>query len=269
MSVNSYLTTLSNQAIIRDAEKRSIQKSIGTLSARLNAYFGDHIKTHFIFGSYSRGTILPRIMDGKSDIDYMVVFNDAGYKPQTYLDRLRKFVEFYYSRSEIAQSNPTIALSLNHIRFELVPAVDDWWHGLRIPAKASAYSDWLETDPTDFNDSLVASNKNNDNKIKPLVRLIKYWNAQNDYVYESYELEQMVVGRGYWDVGGLLTPGRLKDYFYKFMGSLSYGWDTAQWRINRIDRAQSIIAEAERWEIAGYDVTAEQTIQRVLPPANT
>jgi hypothetical protein len=65
-------------------------------------------------------------MDEKSDIDYMVVFSDRDYQPQTYLDRLRRFTEYYYQKSEIKQSHPTIQLELNHIRFELVPAVKDW-----------------------------------------------------------------------------------------------------------------------------------------------
>jgi len=56
----------------------------------------------------------------------MVIFNiyDGQGKPQTYLDRLRELAEVKYSTSEISQSNPTIVLALNHIKFELVPAVN-------------------------------------------------------------------------------------------------------------------------------------------------
>ena len=90
-------------------------------------------------------------MDANSDVDYMFVFKNDWSKPQTFLNRIRRFVEQCYSTSEIAQSNPTIVLNLNHIRFELVPAVQGLFGNLQIPAKASDYNEWLGTDPTGFN----------------------------------------------------------------------------------------------------------------------
>ena len=132
-------------------------------------------------------------MDANSDVDYMIVIADSSFRPHTYLDRLRRFVECYYSRSEISQSNPTIVLSLNHFRFELVPAIDDWISGLQIPAKASDFQNWVETDPTGFNQELTKANKSHDYLIKPLIRVVKYWNSKNGYPFDSYLLEQDIV----------------------------------------------------------------------------
>jgi len=165
MTVNSYLTHLTNQAIVRDQEKLSIQRSIATLETHLKAHFGTQLKSSFIFGSCSRGTILPRTMDAQSDVDYMVIFADSDLQPQTYLDRLRRFAERYYGRSEIAQSHPTVALELNHIRFELVPAIQNWWGSIQIPAKTSGYQSWQDTDPKGFNDQLTTANQANGNLI--------------------------------------------------------------------------------------------------------
>ena len=140
MSVNSYLTTLASDLVLSSSEKASISTSISTLSSRLNSYFGSNITNHFQFGSNTRGTILPRKADTDSDIDYMVVFDstDGQKKPQTYLDRLRRFAEEKYSTSEIAQSNPTIVLSLNHIKFELVPAIYNYSYQIPSPASSCA-----------------------------------------------------------------------------------------------------------------------------------
>lgn len=267
MSVNGYLTRLANNAIIRDAEKKRIQTSISTLQYRLSAYFEDEIDEDLLFGSYSRGTILPRSMDACSDVDYMVIFNDSGVKPQTYLDRLRRFVNLYYNKSEIAQSHPTIALSLNHIRFELVPAIDHWFNGLRIPAKISDYSDWMDTDPTGFNSDLVSKNQSHQNLIKPLVRLVKYWNAQNGYVFESYELEKSIVGQGYW--GSVFSTYQLKNYFYDFIESMDLGWSAAQWRKDKVQRAQKLVDDAQSHERQGDVGTAELRIKTLLPPVNS
>lgn len=264
MTVNSHLTALSNFAIVRDRERDSIQRSLATLQDRLNRHFGTNISDQFVFGSYSRNTILPRSMNANSDVDYMIVFTDSSARPQTYLNRLRRFVEAYYSRSEIFQSNPTIVLSLNHIKFELVPAINDWFSGLKIPAKTSAYEDWISTDPTGFNQQLTSANQAHANLIKPLIRIMKYWNARNRYPFDSYELEQDIV---HHDFGffGLFMRKQLKDYFYDYAGQVDVGLFAPQWKKDAVARFKRIVAESQRLERDGYPATAEKQIKQLLP----
>lgn len=265
MTVNSYLQVLSSSAVIRDQEKASIQRSIGTLQQRLDQHFGGNIKDRFIFGSYTRGTILPRSMDRHSDIDYMVVFQEASSRPQTYLDRLRRFVSIYYSRSEISQSSPTIVLSLNHIKFELVPAIESWWSGLRIPAKRSELDDWVQTDPNDFNETLTSANKSNNNLIKPMIRLVKYWNSRNGYPFQSFTIERYLAERSYFWVGGIWEPGQLKDYFFDAIGSLDYSGGDPKYKIDAIEHAHELSEQAKRLISRGLDGQAESVIKRLLP----
>lgn len=120
MSVQTHLSSRASSAILSDSEKTSIDTSISTLQSRLKSYFGSDLTTHFRFGSSTRGTILPRSMDAHSDIDYMIVFADENSKPQTYVSRLKRFAENDYASSDIAQAHPTVALKLNHIKFDLV-----------------------------------------------------------------------------------------------------------------------------------------------------
>jgi hypothetical protein len=203
-------------------------------------------------------------MDANSDVDYMIVFSDSSSKPQTYLDRLRKFVDTYYSRSEITQSNPTIVLSLNHIKFELVPAINGLLLGTKIPAKASAFLDWVSTDPSDFNQELTSSNQSHRNLIKPLVRIVKYWNAHNNYPFESYQLEQGIVNKSFIFRG--LLGGQLKDYFYDVIGWMDEDYFESQWKQNVIERAQRSASEAKSLEQKGHNIEAEIVIKRLLPP---
>jgi predicted nucleotidyltransferase len=265
MTINSYLTSLANRAILRDDEKTGVRRSIATLESRLKAHFGTGLKSSFIFGSYSRGTILPRFMDRRSDIDYMTIFSDSSLQPQTYLDRLRRFAERYYGRSEIAQSHPTVALELNHIGFELVPAIEHWWNGLQIPAKASSYVSWQDTDPKGFNERLIGANRANKNLIKPLVRLVKYWNATARYPFESYALEQHVAGQGY-SFFGLLSPWQLGDYFVQAVESLDAGWAAPQWKQESLSRLKQLTSLAQSQDRSGNPGQAEELIKRLLPP---
>ena len=277
--VNSYLTKIAYGAIIRNTEKRKIRRSISTIQSRLDNYFPSELANHFLFGSYTRETMLPRKMDSRSDIDYMVVFKDSQYQPQTYLDRLSRFVNHYYSRSEIFQSNPTIILELNHIRFELVPAITrDWpFDELLIPAKASNFNNWINTDPHDFNQTLIRANRANHNMIKPTVRLVKYWNAQNNYIFESYELEKTFAEEFFWEAAGgplgwgypdsgSTSPWQLKDYFFYAMGSLQKKRDMPNGKRNAICQAHEIVQKLIDYQEKDMEELAMGEVQKLIPP---
>jgi hypothetical protein len=238
MTVLSYLTRRAASAILSDTEQNSIRVSIATLGSRLISMYGVKISEHFRFGSSTRSTILPRALDEHSDIDYMVVFSDGGLTPQSYLDRLRRFADAYYQSSSIKQSSPTIVLELNHIKFDLAPALKHWWDGYSIPDGAGG---WLTTNPNDFNETLSRRNNECGSLIKPTIRLVKMWNAANGYVFESYGLEKWIVGQSYW----MCT--NLRDYVLQVIDMLSPNTGT-QWRDERIRRAKQIVMQTRTYE---------------------
>lgn len=260
MSVNSYLTTLASELVLSPAEESSINTSISTLSARLDRYFGGNIDKHFRFGSSTRGTILPRSADARSDIDYMVIFNtsDGQRKPQTYLDRLRTFAEKQYQRSDVYQSTPTLVLSLNHIRFELVPAIENY--GYYIPSPSSSWLEWIQTDPIGTNAALTDKNVRHGSKIKPLVRLIKYWNATKDRPFASFSIEMDVVSRFF------INCNTLWDYLYDYWSSFSCTYSTPQYIKDYVESAQRRVRKAREYERSGYLALAEAEIKKVVPP---
>ncbi len=195
-------------------------------------------------------------MDESSDIDYMVVFADGGFTPQTYLNRLRKFVDAYYSSSEFKQSSPSITLELNHIKFDLVPAVTSiWGDGYQIP---SGQTTWQGTNPNNFNATLTAKNTANHSLIKPTIRLMKFWNAVSGYVFESYPLEKWVVEQSYW-----LTYTQ-REYLFQTVDKLPVPSD-AQWRREKVERAKRIVAETRELEAGGFPYLAEAEIKKLIP----
>jgi hypothetical protein len=199
-------------------------------------------------------------MDQRSDVDYMIVFQNGGYTPQTYLDKLKRFVERNYQRSSIRQSSPTIQLELNHIRFELVPAVQGYWGALKIPDNSTQNQGWMDTDPNGFNALLIDANKRNSNLIKPLARVVKYWNAVAGYPFESYKLEQRIVDRTFW-----LTTPTLEAYFFNFMNSLEVGIFAPKWKYEKVTRAQSVIERAKLFKGAGNSLQAATAIKQIIP----
>lgn len=256
MSVLSFLTDTASNAMLPSTEQSSITTSIATLQNRIGLHFASGvIKQHFRFGSSTRGTILPRSMDEHSDIDYMVVFSENNATPQTYLNRLKAFVEKYYGSSEIRQSNPTIVLELNHIKFDLVPATTTWLGDLQIPNNSGG---WMTTNPNDFNSTLEAKNKEHKSLIKPTIRLFKYWNATAGFPFQSFEMEKWVCGLSFW----WLTNQR--DYFFTVIDNLSTISSYSQWVNNEITRAKNIVANVRQYEKDDMPVSAENEIKKLF-----
>lgn len=268
MTVNSHLNRLAGFGIVRSQEKLNIQTSINAITTRLKLHFGDEVTGTVVFGSYSRNTILPRFMDDNSDIDLMVTF-DGQLTPQSYLRKLRTFVEKFYNRSEIKQSNPTIVLNLGHIKFELVPAISSIWSGLQIPAKASDYADWMQTDPNDFNEDLSRVNKAHNNLVKPAIRLFKYWNAINQRPFESYLLEKEIVQESDFVVAFWGRKQNLQDYFLSTLLTLELGWLAPGWKKEKLDRAQNLASDIQTRLRRGEENEAKKLTQRLLPEPGT
>lgn len=256
MSVLSFLTNTASSAVLSSNEQSSIATSIKTLQSRMALHFDSGvIAQHFQFGSSTRGTILPRLMDERSDIDYMVVFSDGSATPQTYLNRIKAFVEKRYASSEIYQSSPTIVLELNHIKFELVPATRNWLGELQIPNGAGG---WMTTKPNDFNATLEAKNKEHKSLIKPTIRLFKYWNATAGFPFQSFEMEKWVCSQSFWFLANQ------KDYFLAVIEKLNTSTSYSQWVNNEITRAKNIAANVRQYEKDEMPVTAENEIKKLF-----
>ncbi len=256
MSVITYLQSRASAAVLSGDEEKSINTSIATIKSRLNSHFGTGLSEQFRFGSSTRGTILPRSMDDHSDIDYMVVFSDS-YTPQTYLDRIKRFAEIYYASSDMKQSSPSVVLQLNHIKFDLVPALKQvFFSGYRIPDGSGA---WQDTNPNDFNATLTAKNTNELFMIKPTIRLVKYWNAYNGYIYDSYGLEKLIVGLSFWGVSNL------REYVFTVFDNLTLSYGQPQWRKDKLARAKELVANVRQFERDAMPVSAEVEIKKLIP----
>ena len=196
ISLNNYLTNLSSEYFIShgSTERTKINNSIDALKKNLNSEFGSNIKEVKIFGSFKRDTILPGKIDSNSDVDVMIVFDHERlkYTPETYRNQLKRFAENKYNRSEIVKDFPTVRIDLSHITLDLIPTKAEKYflsESFYIPDKNN---NWMTTDPDGFNEKLTRVNTANNSIVKPIIRLLKAWNCNNGYPYESFKLEQII-----------------------------------------------------------------------------
>lgn len=204
-TINTILTTFAQQYLVlgyNSTEREKINSSLTQLEKVLKDKFQTNIKEFIRFGSWTRNTILPRKYDPKSDIDLMVVFNTVnGTKtPGTYRKNLIDVVSNAYPNSISKKDFPVVKLELNHIMFDIVPAYksESIWDSFTyyIP---DASDGWRGTKPNDINETLSQKNQSYGNNIvRNVIRLCKHWNASNERIFDSYEMEKWIVERFFY-----------------------------------------------------------------------
>ena len=219
-SINYRLQRISSNLFIKhnSTERVYIDGRISILTSNLKSYFGNSISDVKIFGSYKRDTILPRKFDENSDIDILVIFNQAEKEltPETYRNQLKKFALYKYSTSSILKDHPSIILEMNKIKFDLVPCriyQSFFTNTYQIPSRTEK---WMDTYPTDFNTTLTNANTKYNSIVKPLIRLFKRWNAYNNFPFASFDLEQRIANMNFsndnYETGFLYVINQLTTY---------------------------------------------------------
>lgn len=198
--VNSYLLQLIKRLSFEDY-RESAETSISYLKQNLWGTFQNQLKDVSVFGSFDRQTILPPDVDKEADVDVMVIFKTNEFKPQTYLEKLRKFSEKAYSRSEIFPDFPTMVIELKNLKFELVPA---YWKNsafdgdkLYIPGNPSKDVKWIPTNPAEFKARLDKKNTTLKGNLLPIILVFKYWNSLNNHAFLSFLLEKFIFDKSY------------------------------------------------------------------------
>lgn len=273
MSLAGYLTEVSEQLTISDIERDRIDRSVKTVQSKLNLFFENAVKEQYVFGSYERDTLLPRSIDDWSDVDLLIEFKKSGFKPQWYIDQLRKFCVKHYSKSGLGRANPTFALELAHLRFELVPALSNIFGEIKIPAPNSVDSDWIWATPEALSVALNEIDKRHYGKIRPLVRIIKYWNILNNRPFLSYELELSIAEAEYRGRVSEWFNGRLNlfQYFQVFASNIKdyscfQNTEPQRQAVHELEKALDKIDDYLTCEKKVGIMNAHKCLRKLIPP---
>lgn len=256
MSASAYLWDRVARSYLTPKQDQSVQRSFLTLRERAFQHFESSLTMCLPFGSFMRGTNLSRACDPDSDVDVMLVFNDARYTPQTYLNWVRAFVTARYPSSEIEQSSPVIRLDLDHIRFEVVPALQNFY-GFQIPAPASNYVQWMQTDPAAIEKKMVERDQTHNSLLRPTTRLLKDWNVTAGKPFASFELEKLAIEKG-WPYASTI-----EGYFFEALMSVS-AYMAPQWVSDEVRRAQVKATFAADLTRQGRLLDAERVTRQVF-----
>lgn len=207
LSIDNYLRNVAAKYYLKNnsIEVTKITSSVTNLLTNLQSFLGTKMNRAFVFGSYDRDTILPRSLDSHSDVDVMVVFNHTDYErtPETYRSWLYDFaVKNYQIRygSTVSKTHPTVTIKLNNIHYDLVPAKEEnnWFTSASTLYIPKAGGEWRTTNPYDVRSALTSANTKYNGIVRPVIRLMKGWNSNNGYPYDSYILERAITEMNFY-----------------------------------------------------------------------
>lgn len=215
-NVNTYLEELATKLIVGSTQKTKILSSYDYLEGLLFKEFRSELDSVTRFGSFDRETAFSLPNNEKNfDVDVLITFKQDQFQPQTYLNKIKNLGQKIYPRSGVSADFPTVAIEMNHVLFELVPAIKTGYGSeVKIPAPHSNEEKWIETNPEKFKKRLSDRNNDCDGMITPLIKLAKYWNKSNGDFFTSFYLEEFIIGISY--------PGcnTIREYFFEFISDL-------------------------------------------------
>jgi hypothetical protein len=147
-------------------------------------------KDPWLTGSYSRSTIVRQ----ERDIDVMAAFSVDQYwknyekNSNAFVYIVREALNKQYGKSDVSTSGAAVLMQMTTFNVDVVPSFMRTGDGFLI---SNGDHGWKATNPP-YHAELMANRNKADARLKPLVKLLKYWNIVNDAKLESFHIEMAV-----------------------------------------------------------------------------
>lgn len=156
------------------------------------------VRDSFLTGSYSRHTMIAPLKEADIDIfiildaKYYYHYNGQNGGQAGLLDLVKRTLRKTYSKTpDISRNGQAVTIQFTDFMVDVVPAFSRNGGGYLIPN--SINQNWISTDPKKHVEIMSAANKEHNNDLVPLIKMIKGWNRTiNDY-FRSFHLEVMAL----------------------------------------------------------------------------
>lgn len=204
---------------LTEYNNRDVEK-IKSILDNIISNLGDEVEgaIDLLFGgSVSKHTYI----DGLSDIDALVIFNDtelANRSPAELRDILGKITKELYKSENVSVGNLAVTVKTDGQVIQLLPTlqVDD---GFKISSNNG--KEWSSIQPQRFSESLTELNNKNGGKIIPTIKLAKaiIYTLPSQQQLSGYHVESMAV-QVFKNYNGPITPKAMLEYFFENAGNV-------------------------------------------------
>lgn len=208
------------------AQKDGVQRSQNHLRGLLEGgQIGKRVVDHYLTGSYVRDTAIHPL----DDVDIIFVIKPSYWDksflakhpaPADVLETFERAVRYRYPESSLRTQDRSIRLSLFHLDIDVVPAIADQRDPELIWVPDTGAGKWIPSAPKKHMHLATAVNHRRKNLFKPLVKLLKGWNAnlpEQPAQMKSFAVETMA-----------LKLFSVRDFTTLEEGALLF-WDLLAW----------------------------------------
>ncbi|OSZ79900.1 hypothetical protein CAP36_01130 [Chitinophagaceae bacterium IBVUCB2] len=191
------INTLIENISVSDRQETNIKASVSNIGGYLNDKENDlSISRTFTNGSYERDTNI-RPLD---DIDIFAVLKRDDWKdeydqlpnPQSVLSKFKNYLNGLNDyKDKVSQNRPCVTIELSDKDFDILPSFELVGGGYEIPNHD--LKSWIKTYPELLSSDLEATHKKCDYKLKPLIKVIKYWNRDKGKLIPSFHIEEVAI----------------------------------------------------------------------------
>ncbi|PAV27810.1 nucleotidyltransferase [Virgibacillus profundi] len=187
----------------------SLQSNLREYLKNSEQYKHKHIDT-FISGSFAKNiAIRPSVNEDKQDVDIVVVTNyNKKTSPEHILTELKDVLSIREKYKNIRLQSKSVGIDMANYHIDIVPLIAEdnhFWIGNR------ENNEWILTNPKKHIEWSTRINTDNENKYKPLVKLLKWWrkrkNIEQVRLPKGILLEKLIadnIGNSKYDMENLL-----------------------------------------------------------------
>lgn len=182
---------------VTDRQEDSIKSSLSNLDKHLKEKNnGLHVKRSFTNGSYERDTILRPL----NDIDIFAVLDRDNWKdengnlltPQSVLTKFKNYLNDQPDyKGKVIQDRPCVTVKLSDKNFDILPSFEELGGGYLIPNHD--LKSWTYSYPEQLTTNLDNVHRQRSYKVKPTIKVVKYWNRENGKLIPSYHIEEAAI----------------------------------------------------------------------------
>ena len=193
MTVTEAFDTFKSELELPDRKQAEASKAQQDIRSRIANHL--HVYNSILTGSYSRYTKIHPL----NDIDILLIRNDqrvavrtdgSGILPTQALDEVVDAVRKGFPATTIAKrQSRSVNVQINGLEFgfDVIPAWLRFPDGYLIPDTDS--QTWIPTSPEWHSKIMTEANIRLEQKLKPVIKMVKHWNRNNYDLLRSFHIE--------------------------------------------------------------------------------
>ncbi len=259
------IQTLIDNVTVTDRQEENIKQSISNINGYLNyKENGLSVERTFTNGSYERDTNI-RPLD---DIDMFAVLKLDDWKddkgnlpnPQSVLTKFKNYLGGLNDyKGKVSQDRPCVTIGLSNKSFDILPSFEQTTGGYLIPNYD--LKSWTYSYPEQLTKDLDSAHKMCKYKLKQTIKVVKYWNRENNKLIPSYHVEEVAIS--VFKINGFINFEEsirlwFKNAEYYFSSSKFKSIEDYTASTNKIKKVKSKLDDAKKLYDEGKEGEAMQ-----------